>query len=239
MKDTENTQNENKVETITLIVPEEYEDFNKKIVFILPNDDIVWDIIEDNTYEITKAITQYEKVRFYIWLTKGDMDFRTKTRAINFFDNKDASGEITPEEISGVNTVINLLEEEITKVEGLENDISDLIDDIQNRLDNGEFNAKINGKNAIEIEAGNNISIDETTNGIRINSTGDGSSLPTYPTFDKNKQYVLILLPNQAQTKYELKWKEVIIAGSNQLITSDNFVFKTADGDNFILKEEN
>lgn len=35
--------------------------------------------------------------------------------------------------------------------------------------------AKINGKNSIEIEAGNNITIDNTENGIRINSTGGGS----------------------------------------------------------------
>ena len=66
-----------------------------------------------------------------------------------------------------------------------------------------------------------------------------GSSLPEYPTFDNNKQYVLMLLPNQSQTAYELNWKEVTITGSNQLITSDNFIFKTADGENFILKEEN
>ena len=65
-----------------------------------------------------------------------------------------------------------------------------------------------------------------------------GSSLPTYPTFNANKQYVLMLLPNQAQTAYELKWKEITITGSSHLITADNFIFKTADGNNFILKEE-
>ena len=36
--------------------------------------------------------------------------------------------------------------------------------------------AKINGKNAIEIEAGNNITIEDTEKGIRINSTGGGTS---------------------------------------------------------------
>lgn len=34
--------------------------------------------------------------------------------------------------------------------------------------------AKINGKNAIEIEAGNNITIEDTEKGIKINSTGGG-----------------------------------------------------------------
>ena len=180
---TGNTQNENKAETIELTVPEEYEDYNKKIVFVT-DDGIVWDIVQDNTYKPTKAITKYKQVDFYIWLTKDDVDFRTETRPLRFYHNEDASDEITPEEISGVNTVVNILEEEITKVDSLETELRALITDIQNKLDNGEFDgkdgkdgqdAKINGKNSIEIEAGNNITIDNTENGIRINSTGGGS----------------------------------------------------------------
>ena len=123
----QNTQNENRAETISLVVPEEYEDYNKKIVFITP-DGNVWDVITNNEYKITNAITKYKDVDFYIWLTKevdGEtIDFRTKTKPLKFYDNQDASGEITPEEISGVTTVINLLEEEITKVENLDLDIT-------------------------------------------------------------------------------------------------------------------
>lgn len=115
----QNTQNENEAEKIILEVPEEFEDFNKKIVFITPNDEIVWDIIVNNEYLITNAITQYEKVEVYVWLTNNNIDFRTKTKPLSFYNNKNASGEITPEEISGVNTVVNLLEEEITKVENI------------------------------------------------------------------------------------------------------------------------
>ena len=118
----QNTQNENNVETITLVVPEEYEDYNKKIVFVT-DDGTVWDIITNNEYKITNAITKYKQVDFYIWLTKEvdgeNKDFRTKTRTLKFFHNKDASDEITPEEIHGVNTVVNILEEEIEKVENL------------------------------------------------------------------------------------------------------------------------
>ena len=72
---------------------------------------------------------------------------------------------------------------------------------------------------------------------MKVENSG-GSSLPEYPAFDINKKYVLMLLPNQSQTAYELKWKEVIVTGSNKLITANNFVFTTADGDDFILKEE-
>lgn len=122
MINAQNTQNENDAEKIILQVPEQYEDFNKKIVFITKDDGIVWDIIVGNEYLIKKAITKYDKVDFYIWLTKDDVDFRTQTKTLKFYHNEDASGEITPEEISGVNTVVNLLEEEITKVDNMDID---------------------------------------------------------------------------------------------------------------------
>ena len=113
-----NTQNENEVNIIKLNVPEKYQDFNKKIVFIT-SDGIYWDLFVNDEYAIKKAITKYKSVQFYIWLTKGDQDFRTQTKKLTFYDNQDASDQITDEEISGVNTVINLLEEEITKVDNI------------------------------------------------------------------------------------------------------------------------
>lgn len=121
MINAQNTQNENEAEKITLQVPEQYEDFNKKIVFIT-KDGVVWDIIVNNEYLITNAITQYNEVEFYIWLTKDNVDFRTQTKKLKFYKNQNASGEITPEEISGVNTIVNLLEEEITKVDNIDID---------------------------------------------------------------------------------------------------------------------
>ena len=191
----QNTKNENRAETIELIVPEEYENYNKKIVFIT-SDGNVWDVITNNEYKITNAITKYEKVDFYIWLTKEvdgeSIDFRTKTKTLNFYHNEDASDEITDEEIHGVNTVVNLLEEEIEKVENLNIEATKIGDtttvtitkkdgttesvEINDGVDGQDGqDAKINGKNSIEIEAGNNITIDDTENGIRINSTGGGS----------------------------------------------------------------
>lgn len=115
----QNTQNENDAEKIILKVPEQYEDFNKKIVFTT-KDGNIWDLIVNNEYLIPKAVTKYEEVDFYIWLTKDNVDFRTQTKKLKFYKNEDASEEITPEEIGGVNTVINLLEEEITKVEHID-----------------------------------------------------------------------------------------------------------------------
>lgn len=171
------TQNENNVTELEIVVPEQYQDFNKKIVFIT-DDGVVWDIIENNTYKITNAITKHKSVKFYIWLTKDNQDFRSEEKTLIFNNNTNADKEITEEEIGGVNTIINLLESEITKVTDLENAVTKLITDIQNKLDNGEFNGKdvlINGRNAIEIEAGNNIDIEETENGIKLNATGSGT----------------------------------------------------------------
>ena len=114
-----NSQNENIVETIELEVPERFQDYNKKIVFVT-DDGVLWDLFENDEYKLQKAITKYEKVDFYIWLTKGDEDWRSQTKQLIFYQNEDASGEITPEEIGEVNTVINLLEDEISKVERLD-----------------------------------------------------------------------------------------------------------------------
>ena len=174
---TAGTQNENNITELEIVVPEQYQDFNKKIVFIT-DDGVVWDIIENNTYKITNAITKHKSIKFYIWLTKDNQDFRSEEKMLIFNNNTNASKEITEEEIGGVNKVINLLESEITKVTDLENAVTKLITDIQNKLDNGEFNGKdalINGRNAIEIEAGNNIDIEETENGIKLNATGSGT----------------------------------------------------------------
>lgn len=135
MINAQNTQNENDAEKITLQVPEQYENFNKKIVFVTP-DGNVWDIITNNEYLIPKAITKYKQVDLYIWLTKGDVDFRSQTRTLKFYQNVDASDEITDEEIGRVNTVVNLLEEEITKVENLESQIDGKLEEVDTAIDN-------------------------------------------------------------------------------------------------------
>lgn len=119
---TEGTQNENNIQQLEINVPEKYKDYNKKIVFVT-DDGIVWDIVEGNTYKIRRNVSKYRYASFYIWLTKDEDDFRSVEKVLRFNDNQDASDEITDEEIGKVNTVINILEEEITKVENLDLDI--------------------------------------------------------------------------------------------------------------------
>lgn len=135
------TQNENNIQKLEINVPKQYKDYNKKIAFIT-DDGVVWGIIENNTYTLKKNITKYKYVHFYIWLTKDEDDFRSEEKILIFNENHDASNEITEEELGGVNKVINLLEEEIKKVTDLETNLINLINDVQFKLDNGEFNGK-------------------------------------------------------------------------------------------------
>lgn len=141
MLDADNTQNENEVENIQIVVPEKYEDFNKKMVFIT-KDGIVWDLIEDDIYTLKRNITKYGSVKFYINLTKDDQDFRSKEETMVFNENHKVTKKITPEEQSTVERIIAMLQEEITEANQKEQELTDLIDDVQTRLDNGEFNGE-------------------------------------------------------------------------------------------------
>lgn len=116
---TAGTQNENDATELEIVVPEQYQDFNKKIVFIT-DDGVVWDIIENNTYIMTNAITKYESVEFYIWLTKDDKDFRSETKLLVFKGNRDPNGEMSQEEISGINKLLNEVEELKKRIDNIE-----------------------------------------------------------------------------------------------------------------------
>lgn len=121
------TQNENKVTTLKIEVPDEYKNWNKRIVFITEEGNF-WDVILDNTYTIKNNITKFEKVEAYIWLTENAEneqesinDFRSKTFKLSFFENTNADNLISSEEqIDGFNTMLTALNLQINKVESLE-----------------------------------------------------------------------------------------------------------------------
>lgn len=171
------TQNENNVEKIELEVPEKYADWNKKIVFVLENE-VYWDFVQDETYLINKAITKNKEVGIYVWLTNEDKDFRTITKTMHFNSNVDASEQITPEEEAEANRFI-------AYIEGEKQELEDLINEVQTKLDNGEFNGA-DGKDGqdgfspiiteTQTSTGYNISItDKTgTNTISLVNGKDG-----------------------------------------------------------------
>lgn len=135
------TQNENLVTDLEIIIPEEYKTWNKKIVFVFEDGEKVeWDFIENERYLIPRAVSKYEKVLFYIWLTNGEEDFRTIEEPLKFNKNHDASNQITDEEIGAVNKIVEKLDLEIVKVSELEKRLLETITEIENRLESGEFN---------------------------------------------------------------------------------------------------
>lgn len=115
------TQNENRVTTLNFVIPEEYANFNKKIVFIT-SDGVYWDLITDDTYIVKNNLTKYRTVSAYVWLTdvENQVDFRTKIFYIDFNQNTNPDNYIPSEEqISGFDTMIAELQELIDEVEQL------------------------------------------------------------------------------------------------------------------------
>ena len=90
--------------------------------------------------------------------------------------------------------------------------------------------AKINGKNAIEIEAGNNITIEDTEKGIKINSTGGGSGGTSDYTDLTNKPKINNVELNGNKTLNDLG----IQPAGNYALESD-----IPDVSNFITKDVN
>lgn len=200
------TQNENNVEILNFTFPKKYKDFTKMIVFTIEGKE-EWDLIENNQYTLNKSITKYKTVEFYIWFTKApDKDFRSKAQTLIFNNNKDASDQITTEEINGVQTVINILESEITKVENLTVNLQTLISTIETKLENGEFNGKdgkdglpgkdgkdalINGINTLNIEAGTNIRLEQIGTTLIINSIGgSGTDKTKLSQFENDTEFI-------------------------------------------------
>lgn len=132
------TQNENNVQELEIQVPEKYEYWNKKIVFVTENDGF-WDNIINNKYIIKNNLTSYEKLKFYIWLTHEDKDFRSVEKTIIFYKNTNVDDQITEEELGSVNRVMEIVEAEIEQNEKSRLKLVELTEKIQQKLDEGEF----------------------------------------------------------------------------------------------------
>lgn len=113
------TQNENNVTELHIEVPTKYEEFNMKIVFITDNETI-WDIVENNTYKLNRTITKYKSVKFYIWLTKDEEDFRTEEKQLTFNNNVGFGSKLEQEELSGINKVLKRVDDIEQKMNTLE-----------------------------------------------------------------------------------------------------------------------
>lgn len=150
IKDSESTQNENDVQNIKLIVPPQYEDFDKKIAFVT-EEGVKWGLVENNMYKLERSITKFENVLIYVWLTKDDQDFRSVEEALTFNKNHKVDGEITPEEQTDMEKVISILESEIIKTENLESQVDGKLEEIDTAIDN--VNSAIQETENLDLDA--------------------------------------------------------------------------------------
>lgn len=157
------TQNENKVTTLKIEVPEEYENWNKRIVFIT-EEGTFWDVILNNTYTIKNNITKYEEVEAYIWLTENAEneqesinDFRSRTFRLSFFANENADDLVPSEtQIDGFNSMLTVLNAEIEEVKQINTDFTKLkkeVEQAETERATAEVQATENVDNSVESEA--------------------------------------------------------------------------------------
>lgn len=90
----EGSQNENKVSEIEFIIPQQYSNFTKKIVFMSENGNFTKDIDSENKYIIDNDVSKFRKILCYVWLTQDDRDFRSELFDMNFYCNLGESEEI-------------------------------------------------------------------------------------------------------------------------------------------------
>lgn len=150
IKNPESTQNENDVQTIYLTVPEQYEDFDKKIAFVT-EEGVKWGLVENNMYKLERSITKFENVLIYVWLTKDDQDFRSVEEALTFNKNHKVDGEITPEEQTDMERAISILESEIIKAENLESQVDGKLEEIDTAIEN--INTAIQETENLDLDA--------------------------------------------------------------------------------------
>lgn len=147
------TQNENNVTELEIQIPKQYQDWNKRIVFITDEGN-KWDLINGNIYKLKNNITKYQEVYCYIWLTKNSEaeeesidDFRSETFRLFFKKNEQADDTVPSEEqLDGFNTLItelNLALEEVknikSDVEKLKEEVTQTIEDLNIKVETGEF----------------------------------------------------------------------------------------------------
>lgn len=144
------TQNENNITTLKIEVPEQYRDWNKRIVFLTEKGN-KWDILgKDDTYVLQNNITKYEELEAYIWLTeKAEAtvesvgDFRSEIFTLSFFTNENAD-DVVPDEkqIDGFNSMLTVLNVEIEEVKQIRTDFTKLKQEVEKA--ETERNNKVN-----------------------------------------------------------------------------------------------
>ena len=164
------TQNENNVTELKIEVPEQYENWNKRIVFLTEEGNF-WDYIKDDTYTIKNNITKYEELEAYIWLTENAEsieesvnDFRSRTFRLSFFANENADNLVPDEkQIDGFNSMLTVLNAEIKEVKQINTDFKKLKQEVDQAEDKrNKAEASRNTSEKAREKAENNRDLAET-----------------------------------------------------------------------------
>lgn len=172
------TSNETNIQKLQIEVPEQYNDFYKKIVFVT-EDGNYWDYLEeDGSYILKSNVTKFSKVDFYIWLSKTEneitQDFRSKTYPLFFNENLSPDGEVPEEQETEMERVIRILEEEITKTNNLNITANKI-----GKVTTVEITNKDGEKESVQI-----------TDGTNLEYNWDGTSLGIKTDEEEEYEYV-------------------------------------------------
>lgn len=150
--------NENRAEILEFEIPENLNEYTKKINFETDEEN-VFDLLEnDNTYTLKNNLTKYNKVRFYLEFTK-QIDqthtevIKTEVKTIEFGDSFDVNTEITEEEISIIDTLIAQTNNAINRANAISQDLENKVATDYYRGATGEKGEDgVDGEDGIGIE---------------------------------------------------------------------------------------
>lgn len=189
VKGTAGTQNENIATSLEFNVPERFLELPKTICFFKEDETPIGkEEFVGNSYLLKKSITKYQKVLFCLKFIENDLEWITELKPLVFNKNLDTDSDITEEDVNFIKTIVNILENEIKKVERLNVTSQETEDGVEitftdkegqqkvELVKNGKDgkNAEVNGYNTIEIIAGENVEIKQDENKLEISATGGG-----------------------------------------------------------------
>lgn len=158
---------ENKIERIEFEIPQEYQNFGKKACFNTNGVTFakLFDDITSNILTITRNISQYNELDMSIefFKTENEDEIIARTSILHIvIENAVICEDVKPDDEKVV-----ILNELIEKVTNLEQDLLD-------KVENGDFNGKdalINGVNILEIVERDNIHLEQQANVLTISNT--------------------------------------------------------------------
>lgn len=123
---------ENRAEKLEFEIPDNLNDYAKKINFDLGTEKVSDILNQDNTYILKNNITQYKQVSFYLEFIK-EIDnntteiLKTEVKTIEFGDSFDVNTEITEEEISIIDTLIAQTNSAINRANAISQDLENKV----------------------------------------------------------------------------------------------------------------